>query len=77
MIDFEPIEKQLFNTPEAMEYLGITKRSTFDNLIRTGRITPIKISKENRFARSDLDAMVQRELEKARRLQPNCAENSP
>ncbi len=76
MIDFAEIQKQLFTTAEAMQYLGIEKRSMLDNLIRTGRITPIKIGKENRFARSDLDAMIQRELEEARRLQSNCAEIS-
>lgn len=68
MIHFEPIQKQLFTNEEAMLYLGLTKRSTLDNLIRTGRITPIKIARENHFALSDLDAMVERELKKAKRL---------
>lgn len=68
VIDFEPIQKQLFTNEEAMLYLGLTKRSTLDNLIRTGRITPIKIARENHFALSDLDTMVERELKKAKRL---------
>lgn len=68
MIDFEPIQKQLFTNEETMLYLGITKKSTLANLIRNGRLTPIKITKENRFARSELDAMIQRELEKEKRL---------
>lgn len=68
VIDFEPIQKQLFTKEEMMLYLGITKLSTVDNLIRQGRLTPIKITKENRFARSELDAMIQRELEKEQRL---------
>ena len=67
MIDFEPIQKQLFTNEETMLYLGITKKSTLANLIRNGRLTPIKITKENRFARSELDAMIQRELEKEKR----------
>lgn len=69
MSDIETtIEKKLLDTREAMQYLGIEKRSTFDNLIRTGRLTPLKIAKNNYFARSELDAMIQRELAKERRL---------
>lgn len=76
VIDFEPIQKQLFTKEEMMLYLGITKLSTVDNLIRQGRLTPIKITKENRFARSELDAMIQRELEKEQRLRGNNVEDS-
>ncbi len=71
VIHFEPIVRQLFTNEEAMLYLGLTKKSTLDNLIRSGRITPIKITKENHFVKSNLDEMMQRELKKEKRLRGN------
>ena len=76
VIHFEPIQKQLFTKAEAMLYLGITKRSTVDNLIRQGRLTPIKITRENKFARSECDELVQRELAKEKRLRGNNVGNT-
>ena len=76
VIDFEPIVKQLFTKEEMMLYLGITPDSTVDNLIRQGRLTAIKITKENKFARSECDALIQRELAKERRLRGNNTEDS-
>ena len=76
MIEFEPIQKQLFTKEEMMLYLGITKNSTVDNLIRNGRLTPIKITQENKFAKVECDAMIQRELAKEKRLRGNNTEDS-
>lgn len=59
-----------------MLYLDITKRSTMDHLVRKGKITPIKIAKENHFALSDLEALVERELKKERWLRGNTTEDS-
>lgn len=75
VIHFEPIQKQLFTKEEMMLYLGITKKSTVVNLIRNGRLTPIKITKENRYARSELDALIQRELATEKRLRGNKTED--
>lgn len=68
MIEFHPIEKQVFDAEEAMQYLGLPTKSALENLIRLGRLTPLKITKENRFARSELDDFIARELVEARRL---------
>ncbi len=76
VIHFEPIQKQLFTNEETMLYLGITKKSTLANLIRNGRLTPVKIAKANLFARTELDAMVARELAKEKRLRGNNTEDS-
>lgn len=76
MIHIESIQQALFSTTNAMLYLDIEKRSTMDNLVRTGRLTPIKIAKENHFARSDLDALVEAELKKERRLRCNNLGNT-
>lgn len=77
MIEFERIQKQLFTKEEMMLYLGITKNSTVDNLIRKGRLTPIKITQENKFARSECDALIERELAKERRLRGQNVKDSP
>lgn len=68
MIEFRPIEKQVFDAEEAMQYLGLPTKSTLENLIRLGRLTPLKITKENRFARSELDDFIVREQAEAHRL---------
>ena len=68
MIDFHRVEKQVFNAEEAMQYLGLPTKSALENLIRGRRLTPLKITKENRFARSELDDFIVRELAEARRL---------
>lgn len=75
MIDFAPIQKQLFTKAEAMLYLGITLDSTIENLIRQGRLTAIKITKENKFAKVECDALIERELAKARRLRGTNTED--
>lgn len=76
MIEFAPIEKQLFTKAEAMLYLGITLDSTLENLIRQGRLTPIKITQENKFAKVECDAMIQRELAREKRLRGRIMEDS-
>lgn len=76
MIHIESIQRGLFSTTNAMLYLDITKRSTMDNLVRTGRLTPIKIAKENHFSRGELDAMIERELAKEKRLSGRITEDS-
>ena len=68
MIEFHPIEKQVFDAEEAMQYLGLPTKSALENLIRGRRLTPLKITKENRFARSELDDFIARELTNERRL---------
>lgn len=68
MIEFRPIEKQVFDAAETMLYLGLSARSALDNLVSSGRLTPLKITKENRYARSELDAFIVRELKKEQRL---------
>ena len=68
MIEFHRIEKQVFDAEEAMQYLGLPTKSALENLIRGGRLTPLKITKENRFARSELDDLIARELANERRL---------
>lgn len=68
MIEFEPIQKQVFNAEEAMQYLGLTSKSTLENLIRANRLTPLKIARENLYAKSELDDLVARELANERRL---------
>lgn len=68
MIDFHPIEKQVFDAAETMQYLGLSARSALDNLVSSGRLTPLKITKENRYARSELDDFISRELAKEQRL---------
>lgn len=68
MIEFSPIEKQVFDAAETMQYLGLAARSSLDNLVSSGRLTPLKITKENRYARSELDDFIRRELAKEQRL---------
>lgn len=68
MIEFRPIEKQVFDAAETMQYLGLSARSALDNLVSSGRLTPLKITKENRYARSELDDFIARELAKEQRL---------
>ena len=68
MIEFTPIEKQVFDAEEAMQYLGLNTRSALDNLVSGGRLTPLKITKENRYAKSELDSFIARELAKEQRL---------
>lgn len=71
MNHFESIQPQLLSNEQAMLYLGLTKRSTLDNLIRQGLVTPIRIAKANLYAPSNLDACIERELKKEKRLRGN------
>ncbi len=68
MIDFEPIPKLVFDAEGAREYLGLKSVRSLENLVSAKRLTPLKICKENLFARSELDALIERELERERRL---------
>lgn len=68
MIEFERIQKQVLNGEEAMQYLGLTSKSTLENLIRLGRLTPLKIAQSNLYALSELDDFIVRELATARAL---------
>ena len=68
MIDFEPIPKLVFDAEGAREYLGLKSVRSLENLVSGKRLTPLKICKENLFARSELDALIERELERERRL---------
>ena len=73
-IEFERIPKQVFNAEEAMQYLSLTSESSLENLIRLDRLTPLRIAKLNLFARSELDALIARELANERRLNGSSAE---
>ncbi len=68
MIHFEPIEQKVFDAEGTREYLGLKSVRSVENLVQSGRLTPLKICKENLFARSELDALIERELERERRL---------
>ncbi len=68
MIDFEPIPKLVFDAEGAREYLGLKSVRSLENLVSGKRLTPLKICKENLFARSELDACIERELQRERRL---------
>lgn len=68
MIDFEPIQKQVFDDAGAREYLGIKAKRGIKGLVAAKRLTPLRITKENLFARSELDSFIERELERERRL---------
>ena len=71
VIDFAEIQKQVFTKAEMKLYLGIELDSTVDNLIRQGRLTPLKYTKENKFARRECDDLILRELANERRLRGN------
>ena len=68
MIDFEPIVKRVFDDAGAREYLGIKAKRGIKGLVAAKRLVPLRITKENLFARSELDAFIERELERERRL---------
>ena len=68
MIHFESIKQQVFDAEGAREYLGLKSVRSLENLVSAKRLTPLKICKENLFARSELDALIERELERERRL---------
>ena len=68
MIHFESIQQLVFDAEGAREYLGLKSVRSLENLVSTKRLTPLKICKENLFARSELDALIERELERERRL---------
>lgn len=67
-LQFKPIEKRVFNAEEAMQYLSITTKSTLETLIRLRRLTPLRITRENLYARAELDDFIKREMAEARRL---------
>ena len=68
MIHFESIKQLVFNPDGACEYLGLESTRALERLIQEKRLTPLRITKENRFARSELDSFIERELERERRL---------
>ena len=68
MIDFEPVQKQVFDDAGAREYLGIKAKSGVKSLVAAKRLTPLRITKENLFARSELNLFIERELEREKRL---------
>ena len=68
MIVFHPTEKLVYDVEEAMAFLGLPTKSALENLIRLGRLTPLRITKANRFAKAELVAFVERELAESRRL---------
>ena len=68
MIHFESIKQLVFNKDQACEYLGLESVRSLESLVRAKRLTPLRICKENLFARSELDALIERELEHERRL---------
>lgn len=68
MIEFEKVKKSVYNAEETMTYLGLPTRSALDNLVTSKRLTPLKICKENRFALTELDDFIARELVSEQRL---------
>lgn len=68
MLVFNTVEKMILNSDETLEYLNLRSKSTLENLVRLGRLTPLRISRENLYARSELDDFIKRELAEARRL---------
>lgn len=68
MIEFHPTEKLIYDVEEAMAFLKLPSKSSIENLVRLGRLTPIRITKENRFTKAELTDFTVRELAEARRL---------
>ena len=68
MTAFEAIQKAVLSKQEAAEYLSLPGSKSIDNLVSTGRLCPLKITKEHVFARAELDEFVTRELARERRL---------
>ena len=68
MIEFEPMPKLVFDVQETMAYLNLPSERSVESLIAARRLTPLRICKPNRFARTELDQFVARELRAERRL---------
>ena len=71
MIEYQPLPKLVFDVQEAMEYLNLPSERSVEALIAAGRLTPLRICKPNRFARTELEQFVVRELVREQRLRGN------
>ncbi len=68
MIEFHQTEKLIYDSEEAMAFLKLPTKAALEHLIRGKRLTPLRITKANRFAKAELVAFVERELAESRRL---------
>lgn len=68
MTALDPNRKPVLSKAEATEYLSLPSERSLDGLVAAGRLTPLRICKQNVFAKSELDALVIRELVKEQRL---------
>lgn len=68
MIDFQPIERQVLTAAEAAQYLALDSPRALERLIQAKRLTPLRLGKSNTYARTELDDLIQRELQAERRM---------
>lgn len=68
MIHFEHIKQLVFDAEGACEYLGLESPRALERLVQGKRLTPLRLGKSNTYARSELDACIERELARERRL---------
>ena len=67
MIDYPPDERQVYDAEGAREFLGLASVRALKRLVESKRIVPLKFGKSLTFARSELMAAIDRELEYQRR----------
>lgn len=67
MIDYPPDERQVYDAKGAADFLGLVSVRALKRLVESKRLVPLKFGKSLTFARSELLASIQRELEFQRR----------
>ena len=68
MIEYRPIERQVFTAEQAVDFLSLDSTRALERLVQAKRLTPLKLGKRLVYARSELDDLVRRELRNERRL---------
>lgn len=53
------LKRRLLGTKEAMEYLGIKSRQTFEKLINSNGVKNVSFDRFNRFDILDLDKLIE------------------
>lgn len=68
MIDFQPLERTVLTSEQAVEYLALDSQRALERLVQSKRLTPLRLGKRSVYARIELDELVRRELAAERRL---------
>ena len=66
-MEYKPLHREVLTAEEAVDFLSLDSVRSLQRLVDAKRLCPLRLGKPNTFAVSELQALIDRELDRERR----------